>query len=192
MPNVIAPRGFKSVRLFDGSPHSGAINTYRLPSGYATNLFVGDAVKLLSTGYVAKAAPGDQFRGIVAGFRFVQAGQPLNTLRYFAAGTTSVGGQDIEVQVIDDPRVLFEAQFVNSASVPAVADIGACFNLADLGGNAATAQSGEGIDYSTSTAGAAQFRLVEFVRRPDNDTASANSRGLFAPVLHDYRVNAGI
>jgi hypothetical protein len=67
---------------------------------------------------------------------------------------------DVSVQVIDDPNVLFEAQFGNSTSVPAFADQGATFNLYDAGGNTSFATSGEGVDYTTLNTTALQFRFV--------------------------------
>lgn len=192
MSNVNAPRGFKPARYVDGRPFNGAVSAYRLPSAYASNLFVGDVVKLLSTGYLAKAAAGDQFRGVVVGINWVQANGVPGTQRYWPANTVTNNGADAEVLVADDPGLVFEAVFTNSASVPAVADIGATFNLFDAGGSPASGLSGEGIDYTTGSSGAAQFRFLSFVKRGDNDVASANSRGLFAPALHDFRVNTGI
>ena len=192
MPNINAPRGFKAERYVDGRPFNGSLNPYRLSSGYATSLFVGDAVKLLTTGYLAKAAPGDQFRGIIAGINWVQANGVPGAQRYWPAGTVTLSGMDAEVLVADDPGLLFEAVFTNSASVPTVADIGATFNLFDAGGNVANGLSGQGIDYSTGGTSAQQFRFYSFVKRQDNDIASAFSRGLFAPALHDLRVNTGV
>lgn len=192
MANVNAARGFKPVRYVDGRPFNGAVNAYRLNSGYATNLFVGDVVKLLTTGYLAKAAAGDQMRGVVVGFNWVLATGVPQTIRYWAASGVTLASQDVEVLVADDPGLVYEAVFTNSASVPAVADIGATFNLIDNGGSTASGLSGEGIDYTTLNTTAQQFRFLDFVKRVDNDTASANSRGLFAPALHDLRVNTGI
>jgi hypothetical protein len=76
--------------------------------------------------------------------------------------------------------------------VPATADIGANFNLYDSGGSAASGLSGEGVDYSTLTTATAQFNLIEYVQRADNDTTSAYSRGQFIPKSHDFNVTTGI
>lgn len=192
MPNINAPRGFKPIRYVDGRPYNGALNPYRLNSGYATNLFVGDAVKLLTTGYLAKALPGDTIRGVIAGFNWVQLGGIPAPFKYWPAGTTTVANQDAEVLVVDDPGVVFEAVFTNSTAVPVVADIGASFNLFDAGGVAAPGLSGQGIDYTTNGTGAQQFRFLRFVDRQDNDITSAYSRGNFVPLMHDFRVNVGV
>jgi len=192
MPNINAPRGFKPLRYVDNRPYSGGENTYRLNSGYATSIFSGDVVKLLTTGYLAKAAAGDQMRGVALGFKYVNAAGTWLTVPFWLAGTVTQAGSDVQVLVVDDPNVIFEAVFTNSTSVPATADIGANFNLFDAGGTVGTGLSGEGVDYSTLTASTAQFNLIEYVQRIDNDTTSAYSRGQFLPKSHDFRVTTGI
>jgi hypothetical protein len=192
MANTNAPFGFKPARNAYGAPYNGSLSTYKLNSGYGTAIYPGDAVKLLTTGYLAKAAAGDTIAGIAVGFSWVQASGQPNTQRYWPASTTTLNSADAQVQVIDDPNVIFEVQFGNSTSVPATADIGALFDLYDAGGSATNASSGEGIDYTTLATSGKGFRFVGFVPRVDNDLTSAYSRGLFAPVLHAARVQTGI
>jgi hypothetical protein len=192
MANSNTPRGFKPAVDNDFRPFNGGTRWYQLPSNFATAIYAGDVVKFLTTGYLAKAVAGDQMRGVVAGFRWTAAtGIPVVGV-YLPANTVTLNGADIQVQVYDDPNMVFEAVFTNSTSVPAFADKGATFNLIDTGGSAASGLSGEGIDYTTLNTTAQQFRFMDFVQRPDNDVTSANSRGLFAPALHDFRVNTGI
>ena len=191
MANLLAPRGFAPRRTNAGEAWASTLNTYKIPSGFATSLFTGDVVKFLTTGYLAKALPGDQFRGVVAGFKYTDPTGRRVAASVFVAGTVTYNAKDVEVLVMDSGSACFEAQFVG-ASVPQFADVGACFNLIDQGGSVAQGLSGEGIDYSTLTAGAAQFRFIGFSTNQANDTTSANSYGLFVPALHDFRVNTGI
>ena len=192
MSNTNTPRGFKPLRYVDNRPFSGGFNTYRIASGYATNIFAGDVVKLLTTGYINKASAGDQMRGVALGFRWTASNGVPQWSAYWPASTVTFNSLDAVIEVIDDPKVIFEAVFTNSTSVPATADIGANFNLIDNGGSTATGLSGEGIDYTTLTTSAAQFNLIEYVTRIDNDTTSAYSRGQFLPKLHDFNVTTGI
>ena len=192
MANINAPRGFKLARTMGGNAFNDAFGIYRLNSGYATNIFVGDVVKLLTTGYLAKASAGDQMRGVVVAINWIQASGVPGTQRYWPASTTTLGSQDVEVIVADDPNMVFEAVFTNSTSVPATADIGATFNLYDSGGNTSSGLSGEGVDYSTLNTTTQQWRFLDFVKRPDNDVSSAYSRGFFMPASHDFRVTTGI
>lgn len=192
MPNENTPRGFKPARMVSGAPFSGSMNPYRLASGYGTSIFTGDMVKLVTAGVVEKAAVTDQFRGIVMGFQWVGTDGVTRYSPYWPAGTVTQGANPATALVVDDPDVLFEAVFTNSASVPTIAAIGATFDAHDAGGSTATGISGLGVDFSTLATTAKPWRFVDFVARPDNDTAAAYSRGLFAPALHDYRVNTGI
>lgn len=192
MPNENTPRGFKPMRMQGGAVWNGAQTPYRLASGYGTAIYAGDVVKLVTAGTIQKAAAGEQMRGVVLGFQWVGAdGVPVYS-QYWPASTATLGSNPATAFVVDDPNVLFEAVFTNSTSVPAVADIGAIFDLFDAGGSAATGISGEGIDYTTLATTAKQWRFMDFVARPDNDVAAAYSRGIFAPDLHDFRVNTGI
>lgn len=192
MANENTPRGFKPMRMQGGAVWNGSLTPYRLASAYGTAIYTGDVVKLVTAGTIQKAAAAEQMRGVVMGFQWVGAdGIPVYS-QYWPAGTVTLGSNPATALVVDDPDVLFEAVFTNSSSVPSIAAIGANFDLYDAGGSAATGISGEGIDFTTLTTSAAQFRFMDFVARPDNDVAAAYSRGIFAPALHDFRVNTGI
>ncbi len=193
MSNINAPRGFKPLRYVDGRPFSGAGSSYHLPSGYGTAFAAGDVAKLLTTGYLAKATPGDQLRGVVAGFRYVD---PVNQLPRFVsfwpAGQVTMNGVDAVVEVYDDPGLVFEAVFTNAATVPGLSQTGKLFNLIDTGVLAGPQLSGEGIDITTQSTSVGQFRALQPVGRADNDTTSAYQRWEFVPALHDFRVNSGV
>jgi hypothetical protein len=194
MTNVVAPRGFQPRKYSDARPFNGGLTGYHIASAYGSNIFVGDPVTLVS-GKINVASVTAQIRGIAAEFTGTLSSTPAGNpfMAYWAASSALLGGVDGYVGVIDDPDVLFEAQFLNSTTVPAVADIGSYFNGYNAGGSTASGLSGFGIDYSTksSSSSGMVWRFVDFVVRPNNDTTSAYSRGLFMPILHDMRVNAG-
>ena len=192
MSNVNAPRGFKPLKYVDNRPFNGATTWYVLPTAYNTNVFAGDVVKFLTTGYLAKAVAGDQMRGVVAGFRWTNYANIPVVSQYLPANTATINGSDIQVEVYDDAGLVFEAVFTNSTSVVPVTAKGKTFNLIDNGGSPGSGLSGEGIDFTTLATTAQQFRMLDFVQRVDNDTTTANARGLFVPALHDFRVNTGI
>lgn len=192
MANINAPRGFKPLRLVDGSPFVAVMNSYRLPSGYATAVAVGDVVKFLTTGYLAKAAAGDQLRGVVAGFQWTASDGTPKWAQVLPAGTVTQNAADIVVQVYDDPRIVYEALFTNSSTAPAMAQRGKLFNLIDAGVNLSQGLSGEGIDQTTQSTSSGQFRALQPVSRADNDTTSAYQRWEFVAALHDFRVNTGV
>lgn len=192
MPNENTPRGFKPARMVSGEPFNGSMNPYRLASGYGTSIFAGDMVKLVTAGTVEKAGVGEQFRGILMGVQWVGTDGVTRYSPYWPASTVTQGALPATALVVDDPDVLFEAVFTNSTSAPTIAAIGSTFDAFDAGGSTANGLSGMGVDFTTLATSAKPWRFVDFVARPDNDTAAAYSRGLFAPALHDYRVNTGI
>ena len=194
MANVNAPRGFKPVKLVTNEPYNGGYATYRIASGYASNIFSGDVVKMITSGYINVAAPGDQMRGVAVGFRWINAAGSPVVFPFWPAGTVTLAGQDAQVFVIDDPNMVFEAVLGNSTSAPAISNIGKTYQsyTGSGGGSLGSGLSAEGADFTTLATSAQQWRLLDFVQRVDNDPTSAYSRGLFTPALHDLRVNTGI
>ena len=192
MPNVNAPRGFKPRKDAIGSAWASTINSYPIPSGYGTTLFTGDVAKLLTTGYVAKAAAAEQMRGVFAGFRWTDLSGLTRSSPYWPAGTVTMGGRDAVAYLHDDPNTIFEAQFTNSATVPGNNVQGKTFASYDAGGTPSNGLGGQGIDLTTQNTTAQQWRCIGFATRPDNDITAANSYGWFMPSLHDLRVNTGV
>lgn len=190
--NLDVPRGFKPTRKLSGEPWSGAVTPYRVASGYAVNVFSGDVVALRSTGTIEKATLVEQMRGVAVGFRWIQADGVPRVSPFWPAGTITRGGEPAVGFVVDDSDVLFEAVFTGAVTIPTIANIGQSFDAFDAGGSPATGLSGQGIAIASAAITAKPWRFVDFVDRADNNTVLAFSRGLFAPLLHDYRVNTGI
>ena len=63
MANLDAPSGAKPLRHNSG----GTIRSkeYKIASGSSTNIFTGDFVKLLNTGYIDVAAAGNRLLGVL-------------------------------------------------------------------------------------------------------------------------------
>ena len=68
MANVDAAFGARPVRHLTG----GQIRTneYKIASGTSSNIFTGDFVKLLATGYIDVAAAGNRILGVFAGCQY--------------------------------------------------------------------------------------------------------------------------
>lgn len=192
MANFNVPNGMRPRMHVDGSPWANALNRYPITFNYGTAIGIGDAVKLVA-GKLQKAANTDQIRGVLVGFeqpRIATYAAPYPAY-WPAGGFTTLGSQDVYGLVVDDPNVLFEAQFGNSSSVPVIGDVSKYLKTFDNGVNTAIGISGEGMDYSTISTTVTGFvwKFVKFVERVDNDLTSANSRGLFLPILHDFRAS---
>src|SRR5574337_103027 len=180
MANADAPRGFQLRRHGKSAVFNGSDNGYAIASGYGTAIYNGDRVKLVS-GKIQKAGVTEAAIGVFIGVKYTPAvGDPVNSPIWPASAAT-LGGVDAEALINDDLEQVFVAQFTNSTSVPAQADVGSYFNAYDAGGQAMWGISGQGVDYSTKTGTAASgvLQFVGFENAPDNDTSSAYSRGLF-------------
>lgn len=79
--------GLEFQRKLDSSDNGG-VKYYPITSGYATNLFQGDPVKL-SAGRVVRATNGATAIGVFAGAVWTDANNAVQRKNYFPAGTTS-------------------------------------------------------------------------------------------------------
>lgn len=180
MANVSRVNGLNPVKNLVGGSSTGQVNTYFIPSGNASNVFVGDPVKADTTGdtvaaggqalgvqSVVPAAAGDAILGVVVGF----AVNPLNlnTPQYRAASTGRY------VLVSDDPNQLYEVQTSNGTL--GVADVGLNANIAAAAGSTFTGSSGVTLDVATAaTTATLPLKIMGFTQRVDNDNTSANAK----------------
>ena len=119
MANVDAAFGARPVRHLTG----GQIRTneYKIASGTSSNIFTGDFVKLLATGYIDVAAAGNRILGVFAGCQYTASDGEVKFARYFPTGTTTQGSGDVTAYIYDDPNIVYAIQSAGSADF---ADIG--------------------------------------------------------------------
>lgn len=180
MANVDSPYGLRPVRERDGSPYSGAANTYYVPATDATALFVGDPVILAGSAddsgvapTVTRATAGatNRITGVVVGFQPNPAFVPFG---YRPAST------EMYVLVADDPFIEYAIQA--DADGIAAAQIGLNANLTADAGSTATKRSGFYLDGSTPAADATfQLRILGLEPQINNEV------GAYADVL--VRIN---
>lgn len=180
MANVSRVNGLHPVRYLNGATYNGAVNMYFIPSGNASNVFVGDAVKADSTGdtsaaggralgiqSVVPAAAGDAILGVVQGF--IVDPTNLNTPQYRVASTGRY------VLVSDDPNVLYEVQTSNGTL--GIADVGLNASIAVAAGSTTTGSSGVTLDVATAaTTATLALKIMSFTQRVDNEVAAANAK----------------
>ena len=186
MANKDAPFGFRPTKMLGGAPFNGGQTEYGIEDGYNTAIFTGDAVELHSDGTVTIAAAGQtNILGVFNGcFYTADSGKPTWS-KYWPASTSATDAVEF---VIDNPNVLFEAQEDSTeigASWPDERGSNANF-VATHSGSTKTGRSKQELDSSDVGATAANFRVVELSKDPDNsDTASANCNFL-------VRLNEGL
>ena len=118
-PTVSAPYGLKPINLIGGQVFAGATRQLTIASAYATSIFYGDVVKVVSGGTIEKdtgtttATPV----GVFMGCSYVNSQGQLIFAQYFPASTAAPTGTVITAYVADDPDQLFKV--VNVAGTTA-------------------------------------------------------------------------
>lgn len=180
MANPNSPYGLRPVRERDGSPYSGAANTYYVPASDGTALFIGDPVILAGSADTAGTAPTvtratagatNRITGVVVGFQpspaFVPYGyRPASTAMY--------------VLVADDPYIEYAIQA--DADGIAADQVGLNANLTAGSGSTATKRSGFILDGTTPADDVTyQLRILGLEPQINNEV------GAYADVL--VRIN---
>lgn len=157
MSNVFAPFGFQPVRRIDGASWSDNITTRLIAANNAHSFFRGDAVVLLSTGYIDRLAGSSSqagtnaMIGIFLGYEAVPGATGSPWSPTYVASSTTV---DVKAFICMDPNVVFRVQ-VGTGAAPGAA--GGPLGVADLGttipylngtGNTLSGLSGGYIDYA--------------------------------------------
>ena len=189
-PTIDAPYGLKPINLIGGQVFAGQTRQYQIdPAGFAGNIFYGDVVKLVSTGYIEKdtgqatATP----LGIFQGCSYVNAQGQVIFAQYYPTGYAAPTGTVITAYVQDDPDLLFKAVIVAGATeggnglTPAYVSrsiIGCNAELVQNAGSTFTGDSKVAVYATTSTTTATlPIRIIDVV--PD----TANSSGNFVEVI---------
>ena len=183
MANLDAPSGARPFRHLSG----GMIRAseYKIASGTSSDIFTGDFVKLLSTGYIDVASAGNRILGVFAGVKYTASDGEVIYKKYFPTGTTTLASADVTAYVYDDPNITYRIQSAGSADFT---DIG---NLADHvagSGSTTTGQSGHEVSGTTGT-GTAGLRILRLIDDPDN---SAGTNGELEVVIYEHELNQHI
>ena len=184
-PTVDKPYGLKPINLIGGQVFAGQTRQYQInPAGFAGNIFYGDVVKIVSTGYIEKdtgeatATPV----GIFQGCSYVNAQGQTIFAQYYPTGYAAPTGTVITAYVQDDPDLLFKAVLVagqtegGNGLTPTYLGISVIGTNAELVQNAGLTSTGDsriGV-YTTGNTGTASLpiRIIDVV--PDTANASGN------------------
>ena len=172
-PTIDAPYGLVPVRLLNGTSFAGATRQYSIASGYATSIFNGDAVKLVTGGTVER----DTFDaamtpiGVFLGCTFTDPNTSQLTFKqYYPASTVA---SDIKAYVADAADILYKVAIVSSGTTigdMAITDIGANVAGVDNTGSTVTGNSKSAISDTSATTNTLPFRIVELVEETKNSS----------------------
>ena len=169
-PTVSGPYGLVPVKLVSGTPFAGVTRQYKIASGYATSIFAGDAVTLVTGGTVER----DTFDaamtpiGVFMGCSYTDATLGKVFRQYFPASTAA---DDIMAYVVDATDVLFKAAVVSSGTTIgdlALTDLGANVAGVDNTGDTASGNSRCAISDTSATTNTLPFRIVGLVEETKN------------------------
>ncbi len=186
MANANVARGLIPYRHYDGSVWNGSMNLYFVPSGYATALYIGDPVDIVSGSNDANGIPAVQigstgspivgaFMGIVNGGPFQAA--PITVTRdlpiYHPASTAQY------VLVADDPTLLFEIEDDASTQARAANQwAGRNANFASGSGSTVTGYSGYVLSAtSVATTNTLDLKIMRPLTQIDNVISSTANTG---------------
>jgi hypothetical protein len=172
MSNQDASFGLRPSRTSISSQQQ---NRYRIASGYATTIYQGDLVAVVTGGGIERVAAGGSglILGVFNGCSFVDSSGAQIYANLWTASTT---GTNIFANVIDDPNAVFEIQA--NAAFP-VADLFGNFDIVDQSpvGSATSGNSRLELAVSTgATTATLPLKAIDISQDPENsDVSSANT-----------------
>lgn len=169
---VNAPLGLVANSYYGGAPWTGMVYPYQITPAYATSLFEGDLVTMVSgllTRYAAGGGAAAMPVGVFWGCRYTDTNGVVQFSKYWPASTSVFAGTIAVANVIVDPNTIFTVQ-CNATDTPTTAN--AINKNADIvvgTGNTATGQSGLTLDTNTFAATATlPLHIIGFDPIPGN------------------------
>ncbi len=186
MANKDASFGLRLHSAGGGSALAHMQNKYRIASSYATAIFQGDLVEVLTAGTIGRKAAGetDPVLSVFNGCRYTDPTTGKETFSNHYPG--SIAASDIEAFVIDAPHAKFEIQADDTFPV---ADLFGNFDIVDTNsGNSDSGISGTELDVTTgATTAGLPLKAMDISTDPENsDVASANTNVIVIINNHLY------
>lgn len=196
MANSDTPFGLKPIRhmLLGALPGVNSVKgkPYTCATTYGTAIFKGDLVIPVAAGGIEAAAAdaGVLVCGVMAGCRYKDANGVWHQSDYIPAIKT--GFTDIEIDVYDDPFIVWEIQADDGGSgTVAEADRFATANHVAGAGSTTTGLSGHELDADNVGTGL-QFRILDkYSGEVPNDWASLHTKLLVIFNEHFYNTYSG-
>ena len=172
-PTVSAPYGLVPVKMVSGTPYAGVTRQYTIASGYGTNIFTGDAVKLVTAGTVERDTADAAMTpiGVFLGCTYTDPNSKQKLFsQYWPASTVA---SDAKAYVVDATDVLFKVAVVSSGTTIgdlADTDLGANVAGVDNTGDTINGNSKIAISDTSATTNTLPFRIVELVEETKNSS----------------------
>jgi hypothetical protein len=156
--------GFTPSRRYGSRPNStGTDSQYVISSGYASNIFAGDLVRVSAGNLNVIATTTEYVWGVFQGCYYETDGEPRWS-RYWPASTSASNAYGI---ISDDPQTVYEIQA--DASISAGDIRSQNFDVTLGAGSTVTGNSGFGIAAGTRNPAQRMTRVVGWVDEPGNN-----------------------
>jgi hypothetical protein len=195
MANVSEKFGLRPYRKLDGTPLVGAQNRYTIASNYATAIYQGDMVKVVTSGNIERhsaandAGNSTAVVGVFNGVFYTDPTTQKPTYKNYYPG--SITASDITAFIVDDPDAVF---LVDADEAFTRADLYKNYAVTNTTGVTQTGISKVQLDVSNSgTTVSFVLQAIDISQDPDNsDTATSNANILVRINHHQYRSRTGV
>lgn len=174
MAATAAPYGLRPINLIGGQPYSGSTRMFKIASGYAANIFYGQAVKLNGTSGTVEAdtsttaLPAAGTLGVFVGCTYTDPNLKYKVFKqYWPTGTVA---SDAEAYVVDDPDVVMQAQ---AGAAITQAQLGENIGFGTSAGSTSTGNSTTPLATTSAATATLPLRIVGFVDGPDSVAGDA-------------------
>ena len=183
MATSATPNGAEPVGTCSSSgSFTGKVVHIKIASAYATAIFYGDFVKLVTAGTIEKDTGTAALTsiGIFLGCKYTDSS--TSQMTFNQTFPADMAASDTAAYVLIDPDVLFKMQ--GDATI-AQTGLGANFSVIQTAGSTTIGRSKNACDASTvATTNTFPIRLVDFVDGPKSTVGDTYTDGI-------YRFNAG-
>jgi hypothetical protein len=165
MSSINAPFGLRTAYSPSGTIREMAGT---ILSGYASDIFTGQPVKMGTNGTIEAAAAGDAFIGVFAGCQYLPTGAQRPVIS--PSWPANAAGTDIIAYYTMDPYLVYEIQADGSITQ---AEVGQQANFTNAGSSNGLGYSTATIDAATASSGNYQLRIIGIANGIDNASGDA-------------------
>ena len=195
MANVSEKFGLRPYRKLDGTPLVGAQNRYTIASNYATAIYQGDMVKVVTSGNIERhsaandAGNSTAVVGVFNGVFYTDPTTQKPTYKNYYPG--GVAASDITAFVVDDPDAVFLMDADESFTR---ADLYTNYSVTGVTGVTQTGLSKVQLDVSaTGTASTFAVQAIDISQDPENSDVTVSNANILVRINnHFYRSGTGV
>lgn len=194
-PEVSGPYGLVPVKRLDGNYYNGATRQYKIASGYATSIFNGDLVKIVTGGTIERETADAAIVtcGVFVGCQYTDPSTSTPIWKNYYPASTSAS--DIMAFVVDDPEILFKVAVVSATTVIgdyALTDLGANAALVDNTGDTLSGKSRVAVSHTSATTDTLPVRIIELVEETKNASGGYTEALVKINTVHQHKNLTGV